>query len=320
MISQRAVEAIESSDTDDLLRVIDGYCQARAWDALVELRHRCREAVTRGKQLWGVEENVRYRLALEAPAEFAGPVVSEGASRFALGPLAEVAASTKKWSEMDSHLEPGPERMTFAAERVVRGEAIDEVIADLPSSLRTWEPGYPLATYKPDKVEAPSPKPPPVDEIVLTGGGERIVDAESEGALSDLVQAWTQESNGRADVVSVEGSVDQAVRALGLSRVRGAEIHTSEAMAWMAWAAASGGAHGRRRGAAAGRYGTWWALASLLDLDWPVDPDVLGGRLSSLRWLWFDDGAPPTGWALRLAVEDQATGLAWAIGAVDASD
>ncbi|HIE21824.1 MAG TPA: hypothetical protein EYP73_04425 [Acidimicrobiia bacterium] len=77
MIEARAIEAIEASDTDELLRVVDGFCATRAWDDLVELRSRCREAVGRGKQLWGVEEHIRYRLALEAPAAWAGPVVSE---------------------------------------------------------------------------------------------------------------------------------------------------------------------------------------------------------------------------------------------------
>ncbi|MCZ6661814.1 MAG: hypothetical protein O6951_02650, partial [Actinobacteria bacterium] len=68
MISRRAIDAIEASDTDDLLRVIDGYCAALEWELLLELKTRCREALSRGKQLWGVEEHIRYRLALEAPA------------------------------------------------------------------------------------------------------------------------------------------------------------------------------------------------------------------------------------------------------------
>lgn len=320
MIGDRAIEAIEASDTDELLRVVDGYCQSRSWDELVELRRRCGEAVTRGKQLWGVEEHIRYRLALEAPAAFAGPVVTEGASRFSLGPLAEVAASTKTWSEMEPHLDAGPERMTFAAERVIRGDEPKEVIADLPSRLANWEPAYALATYKRDKVEAPSPKPPDVEETALVDAGERIDDFETEGALSDLVQPWTEESNGRVDAVSVTGTAEQAIRGLGLTRVRFAVVDTATALGWMAWAGASGGAHGRRRGAAAGRYATWWVLATITDLDWPPDPDELGRLAIGLRWLWFDDGAPATGWALRIAVEDPGSGLSWAVAAVDAAD
>ncbi len=318
MISDRAVEAIESSDTDDLLRVIDGYTSVSSWDSLVELRFRCREAVTRGKQLWGVEEHIRYRLALEAPPSFAGPVVTEGAARFALGPLAEVAARTKTWQEMDPHLAPGPERMTFAAERVARGEAVPESIADLPSSLMDWEPTYPTAAYKSDKVEAPSPKLPKVEEVELAEPGEQGDEPEPEGALTDLGQAWTDESDGRCDISAVSGSAEQAIRSLGLSRARVGQMDATHALSWMGWAGASGGAKGRRKGAAAGRYATWWVLATLMDLDWPPEPTHLGELVGGLRWLWFDDGAPATGWALRLGVEDPETGLAWAVSAVDA--
>lgn len=320
MISQRAIEAIEYSDTDELLRVIDGYVAGRGWDELVALRHRCREAVTRGKQLWGVEEHIRYRLALGAPPPFAGPVVSEGASRFALGPLAEVAASTKTWSEMEPFMDEGPERKTFAAERVIRGEEPAEPIADLPARLLEWEPSYQVASYKANKVDTPSPKVPPLEGVDLPAPGERVNDIESEEALGDLVRPWTTESNGRAATSAVAGSAEQAIRSLGLSRARVGALAHDQALAWMAWAGASGGAHGRRRGAAAGRYGTWWALTTLMDLDWPPDPDRLGERIQRVRWLWFDDGAPQTGWALRLAVEDPTTGLSWAISAVDSAD
>ena len=320
MIGQRAIDAIEASDTDELLRVIDGFCSSKSWAALVELRMLCQEAVTRGKQLWGVDEHVRYRLALEAPPSFAGPVVTEGAARFALGPLAEVAASTKTWEEMDRQLGPGPERMTFAAERVIRGDAPSEEIADLPNRLMSWEGRYPVATYKSDKVETPSPKIPHLEEATLPEAADRVEDFQSEGALSDLVQPWTEQSNGRCETVSVSGSARHAVRALGLTRARLGSLEPSHAITWMAWAAASGGAHGRRRGAAAGRYGAWWAVATLRDLDWPPSPDEIGEAARALSWFWFDDGAPSTGWALRIAVEDPETGLAWAVAAVDEAD
>ncbi len=320
MISQRAIDAIESTDTDDLIRVIDGYCNTSSWAELVELRVRCQEAVTRGKQVWGVDVLIRYRLALEAPGEFAGPVVSEGAARFALGPLGEVAASTKTWSEVRPFLSDGPERMTFASERVVRGETGIGPIADLPDRLMDWEPSYLLATYKADKVEAPSPMPPTGSEISLPGRVDRVEDAVSEGALTDLVQPWAEQSNGKCETASVQGSAGEAIRALGLTRARIVSLSPSEALVWMAWAGASGGAFGRRRGAAAGRYGAWWTVAALCDLDWPPDPDEVGAEVGRLQWSWFDDGAPGTGWALRLAIEDPASGLAWAITALDAAD
>jgi len=317
MIGPRAIEAIESSDTDELLRVVDGYCASRNWDDLIDLRHRCAEAVVRGKQVWGVEEHIRYRLALEAPGPIAGAVVAEGQSRFALGPLPEVAASTKTWHDLEPHIPPGPERDTVAAERVVRGEHVDGAIPDLPSLLLPWEPAYPVATYKKDRVEAPSPVAPPTEPASLPPDPDSIDDPDSTGALADLVEPWTDQSNGRSQTVTVEGDHLAAISALGLPRARVARLSPDEALAWMGWAAASGGAHGRRRGAAAGRYLAWWAVASLADLDWPPDQEAVGAALADLTWHWYDDASPDTGWVLRLAISDASLGLSWAISAAD---
>ena len=89
----------------------------------------------------------------------------------------------------------------------------------------------------------------------------------------------------------------------------------------MAWAGASGGAHGRRRGAAAGRFGALWLVAALADQldDWPVPLAELGEAASELRWWWWDAHEPATGWQLQLVVDDPAEGVAWAISARDAS-
>jgi hypothetical protein len=311
-----AIEAIESSDTDELLRVVDGLCSARDWDRLIELRHRCAEAVTRGKQVWGVEEHIRYRLALEAPATIAGPVVSEGGSRFGLGPLPEVAASTKTWEEMEPHLPPGPDRDTFAAERVVRGDQVD-AIPDLPPALQPWEPAYETATYKKDQIEAPAPSIPPTAGSALPAARAAIDDVASTAALADLVEPWTDQSNGRCQTVAVEGDHMAALAGLGMTRARTAGLDPGAGLAWMAWAGASGGAHGRRRGAAAGRYLAWWAVAALTDLDWPADPRSMGEAVAGLDWHWFDDGSPETGWVLRLAITSPDLGLSWAVSATD---
>ena len=89
----------------------------------------------------------------------------------------------------------------------------------------------------------------------------------------------------------------------------------------MAWAGASGGAHGRRRGMAYGRFGAWWATAAVAGLadDWPLSADEIGEAAAELRWVAWDAGEPQTGWTLRLAVEDPAFGVAWAVAAVDAA-
>jgi hypothetical protein len=99
-------EAVDSGDLDRLVRLVDGLCSSRDWPGVVELRDRCRHALERGLQLWPAAEYAEYRLALEAPAEFAGPIIVAGAGRFALGPLWEVAASTHDWAELGGAIAP----------------------------------------------------------------------------------------------------------------------------------------------------------------------------------------------------------------------
>jgi hypothetical protein len=227
-----------------------------------------------------------------------------------------VAASTKTWEEMAPHLAPGPDRDTFAAERVIRGDRVGE-IPDLPPFLQPWEPQYPTATYKRDKVETPAPAPSATAAVDLPSDPPIIDDLPSTAALADLVEPWTDQSNGRCQTTAVEGDHLAAIAALGMTRARSGQVGPAAGMAWMAWAGASGGAHGRRRGAAAGRYLAWWVVATLTDQDWPADPDTMGGMVSGLVWNWFDDGSPETGWVLRLAIESPTLGLSWAISATD---
>ena len=106
-----------------------------------------------------------------------------------------------------------------------------------------------------------------------------------------------------------------------MTAARRAALDAAEALAWLAWAGASGGAYGRRRGAAAGRFGALWLLAALggaLD-DWPLPLDELDDIAGELRWCWWDAHEPATGWQLQLAVEAPAEGIAWAINARDAA-
>lgn len=317
----RLREAIEASDTDELLRIVDALCERRAWEELIGVRELCREAVTRGKQLWSIDEHVRYRLALEGPGTAAAAAVAEGPTRFAPGPITEVAASTHAWDELEPGLPPGPARAMVAHERVVRGEdlrrvGIDPHLLEVPLALERWEPAYALPTYKADRVEAPTPERPGWVARELDAPGHRADETDGSEALAHLVEPWVSESNGRAEVAVVEGDALQAVRSLGPSRVWAASADPATAMAWMAWAAASGGAHGRRRGAAAGRFGAWWAAAHLAGLDWPPDPDELGTAVADLGWWLWSDGARP-GWWLGIAVEDRDDGLAWALAASD---
>ena len=320
-------EAVEEADPAKLLKLVDGLCKGREWDALVDLKARCRHAVDRGKQLWAIADHIEYRLALEAPGEWAGPMVFEGAGRFTLGPLPEVAASRHTWDELSPYLPDGPARTVTAYERVVRGEdlteahGIDPLMIELPLKLMDWEPVYLLATYHADKTDFPAPDLPRMRQVELPQLSPLPAnEPDSIDALLSLTRPWTEESNGRAEAVVVHGDSLGSIRALGPSHARLAPITPGLALTLMAWTASSGGAHGRRPGAAAGRYGAWWTAAALTDLldEWPVEPDHLGAAVHELNWYVWSDLIPPTGWTFHLTVEDPVHGLAWAVTAVDA--
>jgi hypothetical protein len=308
----RLDELIEQGDLDELTREIDALCERRDWDGLVTLRDRCRAALERGKQLWPAAAHAEYRLALEAPGPWAGPAVSGSSGRFTLGPLSEVAASTHPWSELRDHLDEGPSRIVTAHERVVRGddlsgEGLVDDVFDLPFRLADWEPQYPVAVYHADRAEFPAPSRPALAPVDLPAPAPRAEEPDGTAALADLTRAWTEGSNGRTQVVAVAGDALGAIAALGVPRARVAEVPVGQAAAAMAWAAASGGAHGRRRGMAAGRFGAWWVVTTLAE-----DP-------TDLAWYAWDVGEPDTGWTLHLAVEHPADGLAWAVTATDQS-
>lgn len=324
-MDQRYVgELIEAADMNALLRVIDSYCADRRWDELIELADLCEEAVERGKQLWPIAAHVDYRLALEGPPEHAAEVLTSDLGRFTLGPLTEVAASTHTWDELAPFIHESHIAAYVAQERVLRGEdltgdpdAHPEVL-ELPLRLEAFEPTYALATYRSSLVEVAEPWEPrsfPTERSASPG--EPLEEPELESALLDLVTPWTTESNGAARVTVVEGDAASAIAALVLDRFRYVAIGPDEALQRMAWAGASGGAHGRRRGAALGRSLAWHCAAVLCDLPWPVVADELGATMGQLNWYRWDEAIHEEGWVLRLAVEDPEHGWAAAIAATD---
>jgi hypothetical protein len=398
---------VELGDLDELVRHVDRLVDGREWPGLVDLHDRCRRALARGKQLWPIASLVEYRLALEAPGEWAAQMLTDEHGRFTLGPLPEVAASTHQWSELAPHLVPGPLAVVFAHERVVRGEDLAGVdlpgppVLDLPLTLAPWEPSYPLATYRSFAADFPTPQSsngaPAAHVVPGPGGGTLRVatndaphdrardhtphadadaahaeprngptdkadartpqdeprngppdnanadartphaeprngppdnadartpqDDPAARALAGLARTWITESNGRVDAVAVAGDAVAAIHRIAPVEVRVTPIEPADALADMAWTAASGGAHGRRRGMAAGRFEAWWTAVALcgFDEDEPVEPDQLGQAVAELRWYRWDAMEPATGWELRLAVEDPDDGLAWAVAATDAS-
>jgi Family of unknown function (DUF6183) len=342
-LSPASSELVERGDLDGLTRQVDRLVASEDWDELAELRVRCRSAVDRGKQLWAVSAHIEYRLALGAPGRWAAMMLETAPGRFTLGPLPEVAASTHTWDELSPHVHPTPQAAMAAHERVMRGDDLSTDacaiklpdVLDLPWSLQPWEPSYALAEYGPDRMDAPAPKLP---ALSLLSGADRgdgraprgasplsrgVADAVASSFV-DLVSTWTEESNGRAEAIGVRGDALRAIDALGARPIEVVELEPAAALAAMGWAAASGGAYGRRRGAAPGRFAAWLVLVALGDLSakWPLAPDELGEVLHQVRWYAWGAGEPSTGWALRLAVEGTAgpsKDRAWAVTATDAA-
>jgi hypothetical protein len=307
-------------ELDGLLHDVERLCSARDWPGLLALRARARASHERGRQHWPAAEYAEYRLALEAPGEFAAQVLVEGAGRFAFGPLTEVVASTHTWEQLAPHLDTGPLAAIAAHERVVRGddltgdERVDASVLTVPLALLEWEPAYPVATYHADKADFPAPADPAIEPVDLPPAPfEHTTDVDETYALRGLAATWIDESSGRADAVAVNGTALQAVAALGVPDARIARLTPGQAFARMSWAGASGGASGRRRGMAWGRYLAWECTSILLQ----VDIADVGTHVDELAWFAWDDSLPQLGWSLRLAVEDPVEECAWAVSASD---
>jgi hypothetical protein len=321
-------DLIELGDIDELLREIDRRSDRRDWQGMLEVRDRCRMAVERGKQLWGVAGHAEYRLALEAPGDLAASVLDSDPGPLVLGPLPEVAASTHDWDELAPHLPEGPLRGLTAYERVARSEdlsahddlAVHVSAFELPLSLQDFEPRYSAAEYKADTARFPAPEISALGREQLTESSAETFDDPVRFALLDTVSAWTSTSNGRSAAVSVQGSAFDAIAALDVRDSEAVRISTEDAFALLAWAGASGGAHGRRSGMAAGRSKAWWAVAAIADLtdDGRLPhPEELAVLLRDVQWWTWGPLNHTEGWHLRLAAHDLVDDVAYAVTAHD---
>ncbi len=314
---------IRRADLDELVRFVDSTCDARDWELLVDIRNEARTAVSTGRQLWPIATLANYRLALWSPSEYAVRSLDDTARTFMPGPVSEIISVHHNWEELEEHLAPGHDRSLVAHERALRGDVIEDVehsVLEIPMSPQFWEPPYVLANYTDDGVDFPAPDLPSCRDGIETFDATPIDDPDSIRAFRRLVEAWTAHSNGEADAVVVEGGVAEALGALGITEARTAPLTAQEALEWLAWAGASGGAHGKRRGAATGRGEAWWLLATFVGLadEWPCNADELGEVVNSLEFTAFTyDKAPTVGWGLHLVIEDPEEGLAIALRATD---
>jgi hypothetical protein len=171
-----------------------------------------------------------------------------------------------------------------------------------------------LATYRPAKADFPAPDLPDLVRVELPPQpAESTPDVDEARLLRGLAATWLSESNGHAHSVGVRGTALTAIAALGVREARVASVAPAAAVSLMAWTAASGGAEGRRRGMAWGRFLAWECAATLAG----VEMEELGDVIDDLHWCVWDTGGADTGWALRLAVEDPDNDCGWAVEAID---
>jgi len=195
---------------------------------------------------------------------------------------------------------------------------------ETPLELQSWEPTYELAVYRDNSAEFPSPELPPtstshVVTAATSSESTTVQDNAVVDAVHQLVGAWTTSSNGTLQVVAARGDESHALASLGITSATLRALQPTQSLSLLAWAGASGGAFGRRRGAAAGRDSAWWLLGALSGRSdqWPLEHDEIGDVLHSLKWSWFDADQSPTGWQLQLVIVDEQRGLSWAINARD---
>lgn len=278
-------QMVDRADLDELVRGIDALCATREWDRLFRLRALTRSAIETGRQVWPATTLAEYRLALLAPAEWASRVLREDASRFGIGPLTEVIAQNHTWSELSDHLEDGPQREFVAHERSMRGEEITETgtgiwVLDIPLARQPWEPEYSFPVYGDANVTHPNPTDGwrhtwyPLT-VSSADPALVLVDQATDDAVRRLVDPWTAFSSGRARAIVVEGSESDALAHIASGDVEIAHLERDQLLQWLVWCGASGGAHGRRRGMASGRFATWWLVGALggFTEDWD---DLLG--------------------------------------------
>jgi hypothetical protein len=274
--------------------------------------------------VWPASTLAEYRLALLAPAEIAVQVVDEEAGRFTMGPLTEVIAQNHLWSELREFLKPSPTSTYIAYECGIRGQQVDGELfpaLESPCTLLPVETNYALAEYHDNEAKFPTPVIPEMgNAIVVPVSSANVVhDSEASTAIHQLVDAWTTQSNGELRISCVEGSVLDALASLEVQEARLSLLTSSDSLAWLTWAGASGGAHGRRRGNALGRDAAWWTVAALTGQtsQWPLSSAAFETAADSLQWFWWDANEPTTGWNVRLCIHHGDRNRSWAFMLTD---
>lgn len=314
------------TDLDELIREVDRLAEQRDWDELNRLRIYARKAFERGHQLWPAGDWAAYRLAREADAELASLMINEDAARFALGPLAEVAASTHTWKDLEPFLDEGPARASVFVERIMRGESCEpydeySLHRSAPPVIGSWEPEYLLATYHLDRVEIPELPSAEFAPQGLPHADLEPGDPPGAEALEAVVARWRHQSDTAIATSAIDGSAIAAIAALssqqGGSEIILAEQTCAQALQYLAWAGATSGLSGRRAGASVGREAAIVVLMATAGLPEDATAAELQEASQELRWYQWDIATQSGGLKCRVAIEDPTESLAWAIDAYE---
>jgi hypothetical protein len=320
------------------------------WAELLGSYRRTRAAAyARGGERAAAEESaaVGHELALGAPAAVAAglfdPAAGEGAVAGEqdgwVGPLWEVLASRHPWRELAPLPIAEPVRTLVAHTRVLLGEepagfggpadprhraAPAYAAPAVPLVLRPWEqagwePADRVTDYRPGGAAATAHFPLPESREGLgpvrlpdPGAVLPVAGQPATGALRGLC--------GWLDARCVRGTAPEAA-ALFAPADRGGPVTAgylpfTAAYPALVRAGSGAGAYGRSGGAARGRLALWRALTAMADPAGQctaAEVDALVARMRCFTWC----GPADEIWHLHLALEDPATGLAWAVSGCD---
>ncbi|WP_329569983.1 hypothetical protein [Kitasatospora sp. NBC_01266] len=308
-------------------RLLDGYRRTRA-----------RVAARVGEQAAAQRTAaLGHELALGAPAPIAaalfdpaaGPGAAAGERDGWVGPLWEVLAARQPWAVLARLPLPEPVRTLAAHTRVLLGEDLTDgrevspgsavPLVLLPWEQAGWEPAHRVTAYRADGA-ATSHFPLPDSREGL--GPVRL--PAPGPALPGAEQPATAALRGLCDWLDARCLRGTAPQAAALFAGTGAP-HVETVAGYLPFAtvypalvrAGSGaGAYGRSGGAARGRLAVWRVLAAMADPAGRRSVAGVAALVARMRCFTWCESADEV-WHLHLALEDPATGLAWAVSGSD---
>jgi len=308
-------------------------------------------------------------VALEGPAPLAAQMLEPGVVRFGLGPLTEVVAQHHTFAELAPHLDSSllavvAQERVLRGEDLREDVRAQEAGSETPLVLQPFEPTYRLPEYRADErldgaftlpasgwqdrsagPADPSARVAAPETLPEVGAGSQAgsstdreptigpMATETLRAVRATVEPWATGSDATIVTAALPGSalaaVGQVVAGSDRGPVRWRRIEVPELFGLLAFAGASGGVHGRRRGAAAGRALAWWVARAAADLPTAglaalaEDParaqellDELEFRLEDLERVAFVSHGSAA-WRLEIALAAPAGEWAVAVSALD---